>query len=133
MKHIKTVLLIAIMIGLDLDQHQRSMDVLLHCQQLVRDVLWCNMSIVLYMRGMYMSLLLFDQSLEGKVKRSLWEEKGVREDTLWWWCSTTIFPRYFSFLLFLLLLLLLVSFLRCLRTRSSNPSNNYLALGRVPH
>jgi hypothetical protein len=34
------------MIGLDLGQHQRSMDVLLHRQRLVRDVLWCNMSII---------------------------------------------------------------------------------------
>jgi hypothetical protein len=39
MKHIKIVLLMEIMIGLDLGQHQRSMDVLLHRQRLVRDVL----------------------------------------------------------------------------------------------
>ena len=85
---------------------------------------------------------LFDQSLKGKVKRSLREEKkrGARKDMLWW-CSTTFFPDiFFFFLLFLLrppaLLLLffastLSSFLSCLCTRTSNSSNNYLALVRV--
>ncbi len=103
MKHIKTVSLMEIMTGLDLDQHQRSMDVLLHCQQLVRDVLWCNMSIVLCMGGMYMSLLLFDQSLEGKVKRSLWEKKEYGrihyddddDDVLLWFSQ--IFFFFFPF------------------------------------
>lgn len=124
-------------IGSDLGRHQRSTGALLRCQQLVRDVLWCNVYSWMYGRHVDEFAPLFNQSLQGKVKYSLGEKKKEQgkihyDDVLLRFFSDIFFPLSsscsFSPLRFDIILIL-----SCLCTRSSNSSNNYLALGRLLH
>ena len=134
------------MTGLDLDQHQRSMDVLLHCQQLVRHVLWCNKSLV-YVRKTCIEAYSYLINLSKARSNVPYGKKRARERgyimmmmmmMIMFYSFYWYFPRYFSSFFCIALISSFSSssslsvFLSCLRTRLSNSSSNYFVLGRVP-
>lgn len=75
MQPTKVILLMEIMIGSDLGQYQRSMDIRSHRQLLVKDVFYDVIIPCVYMGGVQTSSFIFDQYLQSKVKYSLCENK----------------------------------------------------------
>jgi hypothetical protein len=131
MQPIKVILRMKIMTGLDLGQHQHSMDIWFHRQLLVRDVLWCNNPFVYlweaYNRVRFYLINIFKTRSNIPNARK-WNKRRCMMRMMFY---SSYWYYFFSNILFFFLFL--PFFLLCLYTRLYNSSNDYLLLDRLPN